>query len=94
MTPILKRWVTFVVAIGCCAFSFPAMFWNKQDRVDEHFGLFEEGRVAAAWAQITQPGRLFHDLKNFLVEWTRSNPQRAAKFFSACVVVGIIGWLI
>lgn len=36
-----------------------------------------------------RPGSFYHDLKNLLVEWVRSSPQRSAK---GLAFLAVLGW--
>jgi hypothetical protein len=87
-------------AIWCCAISWPkiALRRHKGDKADknqlaDHWWGFKDPDLI--W---DQEGSLSHRAIDFLVEWVRSNQQRAAKLGSFVIVVllafGVVGWLI
>jgi hypothetical protein len=77
----MNKSLAFIAGIVCCAISFPTLFFSKKDIVDEGFGLDEPTAGQPIWT--------FHHLKDWVVEWVRRVPQRAAKFFSFLSVMGL-----
>lgn len=84
------RWLVWCVAMVATGLSFPKLLigdaWRRRNFLKD--GVPE---VEDSYDRVFAAGRTYHDLKNVTVEWTRADPQLAAKCL-ACVALA--GWLL
>lgn len=86
----MKRWFVWVVAFIATGASFPRLLARD---VMRRRNFLKDGvpAVDESYERVWAPGRTYHDLKNVTVEWTRADPQLAAKCLAFAVLVG---WLL
>jgi hypothetical protein len=86
----MKRFVVWAVAFMATGFSFPRLLARDAMR---RMNFLKDGvpEVDDSYERVFAPGRTYHDLKNVTVEWTRADPQLAAKCMAFLVLVG---WLL
>ena len=84
MKPLI--WLISLLAAG---WSFPKLLVSDAAR-RRNFLKLGTPAVDESYARVLAPGRTYHDLKNVLVEWTRADPQLAAKCLA---FVALTGWL-
>ena len=91
------RYLTIILSIVACGWSaltyvFFGMPDDKKDRSYFKHGLgffAPDPAVVEAWALLKEDYS-FHHLKNLLVEWTRADPQRAAKLLALLVLILLV----
>ena len=95
----MKRWLIWCVAFVATGVSFPKLITDDADR-RQNFLRSGVPEVEDSYARVLAPGRTYHDLKNVTVEWTRADPQLAAKCMAFLVLVGwvvavlaVLAWL-
>jgi hypothetical protein len=79
------RVLIFIVALIAAGFSYPALLIHDAAR-RRNFLKSGTPAVDDSYARVRAPGRTYHDLKNVAVEWTRADPQQAAKFLAGLFV--------
>lgn len=77
----MSRFAIWIASVFACAVSFP-----RTSR--RNFLRRGAPRVDDSYRRVAVPGDTYHDLKNVLVEWTRADPQLAAKTLAAMAVSG------
>lgn len=85
----MKRLLVWAVAFIATAASFPRLIAGDGSR-RRNFLLAGVPEVDDSYERVLAPGRTYHDLKNVTVEWTRADPQLAAKCLA---FVALAGWL-
>lgn len=80
-------WLASFLAAG---WSFPKLLVTDPVR---RRNFLKDGvpEVDDSYERVRAPGRTYHDLKNVMVEWTRADPQLAAKFLC---FVALVGWVV
>jgi hypothetical protein len=86
---MMMRFMIWAVAFIATAVSFPRLIARDVSR-RRNFLLAGVPEVVDSYDRVLAPGRTYHDLKNVLVEWTRADPQLAAKCLA---FVALTGWL-
>ncbi len=85
----MKRWLVWSVAFIATGASFPHLMLDAMRR--RNFLKDGASAVDESYARVLAPGRTYHDLKNVTVEWTRADPQLAAKCLA---FLTLVGWLL
>lgn len=86
----MRRFLVWAVAFIATGWSFPALLARDAMR---RRNFLKDGvpQVDESYERVFARGRTYHDLKNVAVEWTRADPQLAAKFLS---FVALVGWVL
>lgn len=86
----MKRVIIWIIAFVATGTSYPKLLIDDGYR---RRNFLKEGvpEVEDSYDRVLAPGRTYHDLKNVTVEWTRADPQLAAKFLC---FVALAGWLL
>ena len=84
------RILIWIVSFLAAGWSFPKLIATDTMR---RRNFFKDGvpAVDESYERVRAPGRTYHDLKNVAVEWTRADPQLAAKFMA---FVALVGWAV
>jgi hypothetical protein len=84
------RILIWIVSFLAAGWSFPKLIATDTMR---RRNFFKDGvpEVDDSYERVRAPGRTYHDLKNVAVEWTRADPQLAAKFMA---FVALVGWAV
>jgi len=89
------KWLLLPIAFICAAVSFPFMPFKKGDdgKPDGRWLPYKATLPPDTFARIWQPGKLFHDLKNFWVELLRALFDADAQWWakaSAFVIAALL----
>lgn len=79
------RILIWIVSFLAAGWSFPKLIATDTMR-RRNFLKLGTPAVDESYARVLAPGRTYHDLKNVAVEWTRADPQLAAKALCAAIV--------
>jgi hypothetical protein len=96
----LGRLVLLPYAVWCCAVSWPmiGLALHKGDRADKNALARYWWGFAAPTLKWDTEGSASHRAIDFLVEWVRASPQRAAKLGSFVILLlatlAALGWLL
>ena len=83
------KWI--LIGLFTCAWKGVLLmcYWPPDKRYlwKDNYG-FTNLALERAWRRLVDPADQQHDATNIIVEWTRSNPQRATKTF--CGIIGVM----
>jgi hypothetical protein len=86
----MMRAMIYVCSLIAAGISFPRLLFTDASRRANflHAGV---QAVDDSYERVRATGRTYHDLKNVAVEWTRADPQLAAKFLC---FLALAGWMV